>query len=159
MHPNERMAFTLTSPAFADGAAIPTQYTCDGDDRSPRLSWTGVPDGARSLALVLDDPDAPRGTFTHWVVYDLPVELTELAEGATDGTQGRNSFGRSGYGGPCPPPGDNPHRYRFRLYALDLPTIALEAGTREELEQKIDTHVLGTAHLMGRYQRQPVRAR
>lgn len=153
------MDFTLSSPAFADGAAIPARHTCDGDDVSPRLIWSGAPDGTRSLALVMDDPDAPRSTFTHWVVYDLPSDLAELAEGSTQGTQGRNSFGRTGYGGPCPPPGDDPHRYRFSLYALDVPTLGLANGTREELERKIETHVLGTAPLMGRYQRQPVRTR
>jgi Raf kinase inhibitor-like YbhB/YbcL family protein len=153
------MAFKLSSPAFVDGAEIPKRHTCDGDDISPRLTWSGVPDRARSLALVLDDPDAPRGTFTHWVVSDLPADLTELAEGSTEGIQGRNSFGRTGYGGPCPPPRDDAHRYRFTLYALDVPAIALSDGTREELERKIGPHVLGTAQLMGRYKRQPVRAR
>jgi Raf kinase inhibitor-like YbhB/YbcL family protein len=153
------MEFRLSSPAFADGAAIPVRHTCDGDDLSPRLTWSGTPDGTRSLALIVDDPDAPRGIFTHWVVYDIPAETTELGEGSTLGTQGRNSFGRSGYGGPCPPSGDNPHRYRFALCALDVPTIALENGTREELERKIETHVLATARLVGRYQRQAVGAR
>ncbi|PYR90546.1 MAG: YbhB/YbcL family Raf kinase inhibitor-like protein [Acidobacteria bacterium] len=151
------MEFKLSSAAFADGADIPARHTCDGEDLSPRLTWKGTPPGTRSLALVMDDPDAPRGTFTHWVVYDLPSDLTELGEGSTQGIQGRNSFGRSGYGGPCPPSGDRPHRYRFTLHALDVPTIALEHGTREQLEAKIDTHVLGTALLVGRYQRQPVR--
>jgi Raf kinase inhibitor-like YbhB/YbcL family protein len=153
------MAFRLTSLAFADGADIPARHTCDGEDRSPRLTWSGTPAGTRSLALIMDDPDAPRGTFTHWVVYDLPGDLTELDEGSTLGVQGRNSFGRSGYGGPCPPPGDQPHRYRFTLHALDIPTVALASGTREQIEEKIDTHVLGTARLVGRYQRQPVRTR
>ena len=156
---NGGMDFTLSSPAFADGAGIPVRHTCDGQDLSPRLTWSGTPRGTRSLALVMDDPDAPRGTFTHWVVHDLPADLTELGEDATLGTQGRNSFGRRGYGGPCPPPGDEPHRYRFTLYALDVPTIALANGTREELEAKMDTHVLGTALLVGRYQRQRVGAR
>src|SRR5919108_3536307 len=105
------MPFKLSSPAFADGGAIPARHTCDGDDRSPRLTWTGTPDGTRSLALVMDDPDAPRGTFTHWVVYDLPADATELGEGSTVGTQGRNSFGRSGYGGPRPPPGHRADSY------------------------------------------------
>lgn len=132
------------------------RHTCDGSDLSPRLTWTDAPEGTQSLALVMDDPDAPRGTFTHWVLYDLPAELRELGEGAAPGTHGRNSFGRTGYGGPCPPPGDEPHRYRFTLYALDLPEVALELGTREELESKIDAHVLATARLVGRYQRQPV---
>lgn len=153
------MAFTISSPAFADGGDIPVRHTCDGEDISPRLTWSGTPRGARSLALVMDDPDAPRGTFTHWVVHDLPPDLKEVGEGATVAVQGRNSFGRMGYGGPCPPPGDQPHRYRFTLYALDVPSIALTKGTREELESKIDTHVLGTAQLVGRYQRQRVGAR
>jgi Raf kinase inhibitor-like YbhB/YbcL family protein len=152
------MDFKLSSPAFADGTDIPVRYTCDGEDISPRLTWSGTPPGTRSLALVVDDPDAPRGTFTHWVVYDLTPDLTELGEGSTPGTQGRNGFGRTGYGGPCPPPG-GPHRYRFTLYALDVPAIPLKNATREELEAKIDTHVLGKAQLVGRYQRQRVTAR
>lgn len=153
------MDFRLSSPTFADGADIPPRHTCDGDDVSPRLTWSGAPAGTRSLALVMDDPDAPRGTFTHWVVYDIPSSATELGEGSTVATQGRNSFGRTGYGGPCPPPGDKPHRYRFTLYALDVPAIALESGTREELDAAIDTHVAGTARLVGRYQRQAVGTR
>jgi Raf kinase inhibitor-like YbhB/YbcL family protein len=148
------MDFRLTSPAFADGADIPIRHTCDGADLSPRLTWTGVPDGTRSLALVVDDPDAPGGTFTHWVVYDLPADQSELGEGAVPATSGRNSFGRTGYGGPCPPPADAPHRYRFTLYALDIPKIALKNGTREELEAQVDAHTLGTARLVGRYKRQ-----
>ena len=153
------MTFRLTSPTFADGADIPARHTCDGDDVSPHLTWSDTPEGTRSLALVMDDPDAPRGLFTHWIVYDVPADVTELGESSTLGTQGRNSFGRSGYGGPCPPSGDEPHRYRFTLYALDVPAIALETGTREELEAKIDTHVIGTVRLVGRYQRQAVGAR
>ncbi len=153
------MEFKLSSPAFADGADIPVRHTCDGDDRSPLLTWSGTPKDARSLALVMDDPDAPHGTFTHWVVSDLPADVTELGEGSTQGTRGRNSFGRSGYGGPCPPAEDAPHRYRFTLYALDVPSLALANGTREELEAKIDGHVVGTTRLAGRYRRQPVRSR
>jgi Raf kinase inhibitor-like YbhB/YbcL family protein len=148
------MDFRLTSPAFADGADIPVHHTCDGENRSPRLTWHGIPEGTRSFALIMDDPDAPRGTFTHWVLHDLPSDTTELPEGATTGLQGLNSFGRFGYGGPCPPPGDAPHRYQFMLFALDLPTIALQKGTREELEPKIRTHVLGSARLVGKYRRQ-----
>lgn len=147
------MDFTVTSPAFGDGAAIPVRHTCDGDDVSPALRWDGVPRGSRSLAMIVDDPDAPRGTFTHWVVYDLPESLRDIAEGEAPGTPGRNSFGRIGYSGPCPPPGHGPHRYRFTLYALDLPAIALESGTREELEARMETHVLGTARLTGVYER------
>jgi Raf kinase inhibitor-like YbhB/YbcL family protein len=153
------MEFTLSSPDFADGADIPLRHTCDGGDVAPRLTWKGLPAGTRSLALIMDDPDAPRGTFTHWVVCDIPADAAELGEGSTLGSQGRNSFGRSGYGGPCPPPGDDPHRYRFTLYALDLPALALQNGTREELDTKMETHVLATARLVGRYQRQKVGAR
>ncbi len=117
-----------------------------------------MPAGTRSLALIVDDPDAPRGTFTHWVLYDLPADLRDLGEGAAPGTAGRNSFGRTGYGGPCPPAADNAHRYRFTLYALDIPTVALENATREELDGKMAEHILGTAQLVGKYQRQPVGA-
>jgi Raf kinase inhibitor-like YbhB/YbcL family protein len=147
------MDFRLTSPAFADGAEIPMRHTCDGDDLSPRLTWTAAPEGTRCFVLIVDDPDAPRGTFTHWVLYDLPADLRELGEGATVGKSGRNGFGRTGYGGPCPPPKDEAHRYRFTLYALDVPALPLAGGTREELEQKMRDHVLGSARLVGRYRR------
>jgi len=153
------MEFKISSPAFADGADIPVRHTCDGEDISPRLTWRGAPRGTRSFALIMDDPDAPRGTFTHWVVWDLPGDLNELGEGSTAGAQGRNSFGRQGYGGPCPPRGDDPHRYRFTLHALNVPKVGLSKSTRDELAAAIDTHVLGTALLVGRYQRQRVGAR
>jgi Raf kinase inhibitor-like YbhB/YbcL family protein len=149
------MAFRLTSPAFADGGDIPVRHTCDGSNVAPPLTWTDVPDGTRSLALIADDPDAPRGVFTHWVIYDLSPDLRELGEGAAPATQGRNSFGRTGYGGPCPPPADEPHRYRFTLYALDVPKVALALGTREELDGAMEGHVVAMARLVGRYRRQP----
>jgi len=152
------MAFTLTSTAFADDADIPIRYTCDGENRSPHLTWSGTPDGTRSLALIVDDPDAPSGTFTHWVLYDIPPDTRELNEnqaGATVGIHGRNSFGKVGYGGPCPPPGDPPHRYRFTLSALDVPSLGLSgAPPREDVEAAMETHIIGTARLTGRYQRQ-----
>jgi Raf kinase inhibitor-like YbhB/YbcL family protein len=152
------MAFTLTSPVFADGAVIPVRHTCDGDNRSPHLAWTDPPEGTRSLALIVDDPDAPSGTFTHWLLYDLPADLRELSEsdpGKTPGVSQRNSFGKSGYGGPCPPPGDPPHQYRFTLYALDVPTLKISGSlTAKELEAEISAHILGSARLVGRYQRQ-----
>lgn len=148
------MPFRIASPAFADGASIPLRHTCDGDNLSPRLTWTDVPDGTRSFALVVDDPDAPGGTFTHWVLYDIPAEVRELGQGGAVGASGRNSFGRSGYGGPCPPHGDPPHRYRFTLHALDVPALPVRNGTREEVSAKIEGHVVGTAELVGRYQRQ-----
>lgn len=118
------MAFALTSNAFADGQAVPRQYTCDGSNISPRLAWTDVPSGTRSLLLACLDPDAPGGTFHHWVAYNIPPEMTELEDGYRTGTsdprfsQAVNDFGRIGYGGPCPPHGDRPHAYHFRLSAL-----------------------------------------
>jgi Raf kinase inhibitor-like YbhB/YbcL family protein len=157
------MAFTLTTPAFADGADIPVRHTCDGDNRSPHLAWTDPPEGTRSLALVVDDPDAPSGTFTHWLLYDIPATAREIGEGISDrtvGISGRNSFGKSGYGGPCPPPGDEAHRYRFTLYALDVPSLKIRGKdpskelTAKELESEISAHILDSARLVGRYQRQ-----
>ena len=159
------MTIPLTSPAFEEGADIPRNYSCDGDDISPPLEWSGVPDQARSLVLICDDPDAPRGTWTHWVLYDLPSEATGLPEGLpTDETirvesggtghevrQGKNDFHRPGYGGPCPPSGT--HRYFFRLYALDS-TTGLEPGaTRQQVERAMEGHVLAQGQLMGRYTR------
>jgi Raf kinase inhibitor-like YbhB/YbcL family protein len=156
------MPFRITSPAFADGSAVPVRHTCDGENLSPRLTWSGAPDTTRAFALIVDDPDAPRGTFTHWVLYDIPPETTELAEGIQGGSigiSGTNSFGKTGYGGPCPPPGDEAHRYRFTLHALDLPSFALSPPvTREDLDAKLTTHVLATTQLIGKYQRQPTAA-
>lgn len=148
----------LRSPAFAEGGMIPSRYTCDGDDVSPGLAWSDVPDGAESFALVCDDPDAPAGTWVHWVLYDLPPAARELAERVpadpqlrAGGRHGMTDFGRIGYGGPCPPGGT--HRYFFRLYALDR-TLGLAAGaTRKQVEQAIKGHVLAEARLMGRYRR------
>lgn len=148
------MAFRISSPAFADGADIPLRHTCDGDNRSPRLTWTDVPDGTRSFALIVDDPDAPGGTFTHWVLYDIRPDVRELGQGGAIGTSGRNGFGKTGYGGPCPPHGDPPHRYRFTLHALDVPSLAVRARTREDVAAAMHGHVLGTAELVGRYHRQ-----
>jgi len=152
------MAFTLTSRAFAEGADIPIRYTCDGENRAPHLTWSGTPDGTRSLTLIVDDPDAPGGIFTHWVLYDIPPEIRELNEneaGATVGIHGRNSFGKAGFGGPCPPHGDPPHRYMFTLAAVDVPSLGLSgARSREDVDAAMETHVIGIARLTGRYQRQ-----
>ena len=146
------MAFTLRSPAFPDAGVIPVRFTCDGDDVSPPLTWSGAPEGTVALALVVDDPDAPAGTFTHWLLADLPGDTDRLAEGATAGTagtSGTNDFSRIGYGGPCPPRGHGPHRYRFRLYAL-AGALALEEGfSRRDFEEALDDHVLGVATLAG----------
>jgi Raf kinase inhibitor-like YbhB/YbcL family protein len=151
------MPFRLTSPAFADGAFIPARYTCDGENLSPPLEWEDPPAGTRSFALIVDDPDAPVGTFTHWVLFDVPGSARSLAEAPpqkTVGLSGRNDFGRSGYGGPCPPRGHGAHRYFFRLSALDVDSLKLAAGARRsEVEGAIKGHVLGVAQLMGRYER------
>lgn len=153
------MALQLASDAFDDGGSIPERFTCDGADVSPPLTVTGVPDEARSLALVVDDPDAPAGTWVHWVLWGLPAGRRELPEGvpAEDevlggARQGTNDFGNPGYGGPCPPSG-GPHRYVFRLYALqEAPD--LEAGaTKEELLEAIEPITLESCRLVGRYRR------
>ncbi len=153
------MALELTSTAFREGAPIPGHYTGDGRNVSPPLQWRDVPAGTRSLALVCEDPDAPRGTFTHWVAYNLPAESRELPEGVPaeptlpDGTlQGTNDFGRVGYGGPAPPAG-KPHRYFFKLVALDGSLDVPPGATRPQLLAAVKGHVLGEAHLMGTYSR------
>ncbi len=152
------MAFTLNSGSFNNGAAIPRDFTCDGSDNSPALSWTGAPAGTKSFALIVDDPDAPGGVFTHWVIYDIPGEATSLPPGvpktadANGARQGRNSFGKIGYGGPCPPPG-KPHRYFFRLHALSKPLGIKSGATKQDVERAISGSVLGTAELMGTYGR------
>ncbi len=147
------MTIQLSSSAFTEAETIPKKYTCDGQDVSPPLSWTGVPTGTSSLLLIVDDPDAPRGTWVHWVLIDLPVNLDGLPEGVQgEGIEGVNDFGRQGYGGPCPPRGSN-HRYYFKLYALDK-VLGLKAGaTKSEAEKAMQGHVLAWGQLMGRYAR------
>src|SRR5438093_9758562 len=119
------MTFTLTSPSFAEGEAIPVKHTCDGENKAPALRWEGAP-AAKSFVLIVDDPDAPGGTFTHWVLFDIPGAQRELPEGpaGVPGVGGANDFGKNGYGGPCPPRGA-PHRYYFTLSALDVPMLNL----------------------------------
>jgi Raf kinase inhibitor-like YbhB/YbcL family protein len=145
------MAFSVTSPAFADGDTVPVQFTCDGHDNPPPLRVAGTPDTTRSFALIMDDPDAPRGTFTHWLAYDIPVPEAELQPGV--GKTLKNSFGREGYGGPCPPPGHGPHRYFFTVFAVDVPSLTLRGRTRKDLEAALSTHTIAQARLMGRYER------
>jgi Raf kinase inhibitor-like YbhB/YbcL family protein len=148
----------ITSSAFRDGEAIPRTYTCDGEDVSPPLSWSGAPEGTKSFALIADDPDAPVGTWVHWVVYNLPAGLTSLPEGVevaerpqAGGIHGITDFRRLGYGGPCPPGGT--HRYFFKLYALDT-VMDLPAGsTKKKLLQVMEGHILAEAQLMGTYSR------
>jgi len=153
------MAFTLTTTAFSAGGAIPKKHTCDDADLSPALAWNDAPAGTQAFALIADDPDAPVGTWTHWVIWNIPAKLTGLAENVlktealADGTrQGRNDFRRIGYGGPCPPPG-KPHRYFFRLYALDTKLDLRAGSSRAELERAISGHVLAQAEVMGKYGR------
>jgi Raf kinase inhibitor-like YbhB/YbcL family protein len=148
----------IRTNAFAPGAPIPARYTCSGDDVSPALSISGVPQSAKALALIVDDPDAPSGTFVHWVVYNLPPGTSHLDEAVAKvsampggGSQGRNDFGRAGYGGPCPPPGA-PHHYRFRLFALNG-QIAPQAATGQAVEQAMEGHVIATAEMTGTFQR------
>ena len=149
------MAILLTSPAFTSGAPIPRKYTCDGNDVSPPLQWSGVPEGTRTLVLIVDDPDAPRGTWSHWVVFGIPPSTTSLPEGGplpAGATAGRNDFRKNAFGGPCPPPG-GPHRYFFRLYALDR-DVALEPdGSRQDVLDRIRDRVLAQGELMGTYSR------
>jgi Raf kinase inhibitor-like YbhB/YbcL family protein len=156
---NQTGHMQLTSSAFVEGAAIPAKYTGDDKNISPPLKWSGAPPGTVSFALIADDPDAPAGTWVHWVLYDLPGSTSELPEGLPKGQylpnsakQGLNDFKHLGYGGPAPPPG-KPHRYFFKLYALDA-TLDLKPGaTKKELERAMEKHVLAQGQLMGTYQR------
>ncbi len=143
----------LTSPAFADGERIPDRFTCQGRDLSPALAWTAAPAGTRSLALILDDPDAPRGTFTHWVAWGIAPDATGIAEGERAPVEGLTDFGRPGYGGPCPPRGHGIHHYGFRLYALDTPSSLPGGAPREALEAAMEGHVLAVAALTGVFDR------
>ncbi len=152
-------SLAVTSPAFAQGKAIPKRFTCDGQDVSPAVSWSRAPEGTKSFVLIMDDPDAPAGTWVHWVFYDLPGSATGLPEGVKavgrppgGGTQGRNSFGNPGYGGPCPPGGQK-HRYFFRVYALDGELGLREGAERGEVDAAMAGHVLASGELMGTYAR------
>jgi Raf kinase inhibitor-like YbhB/YbcL family protein len=156
---------TLTSPAFAPGAEIPARFTCEGEDVSPALAWSGAPAGTRSFALIVDDPDAPdpaapKRTWVHWVLYDMPAQSGGIPEAAAPaalppGTRaGRNDFGREGYRGPCPPIGR--HRYFFKLYALDVEIGDLGSPTKTTLEEALRDHVLDHAELIGTYQKRPL---
>ncbi|HVO79243.1 MAG TPA: YbhB/YbcL family Raf kinase inhibitor-like protein [Terriglobales bacterium] len=153
------MALVISTPSFPNAGDIPRKFTCDGADLSPELSWTGAPAGTQAFALIADDPDAPVGTWTHWVLYDLPASATSLPEGVSKvdelgsgGHQGRNDFRKIGYGGPCPPPG-KPHRYFFKLYALDTKLNLKPGASKREVEQAMEGHVLAQAEWMGKYKR------
>lgn len=148
------MTFELTSAAFAPGERIPTKYTCDGQDISPPLAWGDPPEGTQSFALIVDDPDAPVGTWDHWLLFNLSAETRDLPEQATPppGSQdGKNSWGRTGYGGPCPPSGT--HRYFFKLYALDIALNLVAGVDKAQLLQTMEGHILAQAELMGVYSR------
>jgi Raf kinase inhibitor-like YbhB/YbcL family protein len=153
------MGFALESPQFKADSDIPRRLTCDGEDISPVLRWDGAPAGTRSFCLVTEDPDAPVGTFIHWVLYDLPESARDLPENLpkkkelpNGARQGRNDFGNIGYGGPCPPRGPA-HRYYFRLYALDTKLDLPAGASRGELDRAMKGHILAQAELMGRYKR------
>ncbi len=158
------MAFTLTSPAFENGGSIPVKYTCDGDRKlSPALAWSGSPEGTRAFALVMDDPDIPsvvresRGidAFDHWVLFNIPADITEIPEDDGVGTAGLNSAGTGGYTGPCPPPEYEPHehRYIFTLYALSSPLTLSAGATKKDVLGALAPVTLGKAELIGRYSR------
>lgn len=148
----------IKSAAFRHGARIPAKYTCDGIDVSPSLVWVNAPAGTKRFALICDDPDAPMGTWVHWVIYDIPSDITKLQEKtpplkelANGAKQGTNDFGTVGYGGPCPPSGE--HHYFFKLYALDGPTGLKPGATKAQLLSAMKDHILGEAQLMGKYKR------
>jgi hypothetical protein len=150
------MTFALTSTAVASNQAMPVRYTCDGENLSPPLSWAGVPEGTRAFALVMDDPDAPSGTFTHWLLADIPAADTRLAEGLRSdqvGIAGTNDFGRVGYGGPCPPRGHGPHHYRFHLHALRRPLGLRRGFARADIDAALSDEVISTATLVTLYER------
>jgi hypothetical protein len=153
------MAFSISSSDFQSGGEIPRKFTCDGADASPELSWSEPPAGAQTLALIADDPDAPGGTFTHWVLFNLPAAVNNLAANVSKvdelpngARQGRNGFRKIGYGGPCPPPG-KAHRYFFKLYALDQKLDLKPGAGKEELEKAIEGHTLARAEIVGQYGR------
>ena len=142
----------LTSSAFTHNGAIPSEFTCDGADLSPPLSISDMPKNAKSLALIMDDPDAPVGTFVHWVVWNIPPATKEIKKGTEpNGVQGRTDFGRLGYGGPCPPSGT--HRYFFKLYALDIELNLPKGSIKKELEKAMQGHIIENTELMGTYKR------
>lgn len=142
----------INSPAFINGESIPKKYTCQGEDISPALFFDGIPKGTKSLALIVDDPDAPRGTFVHWIGWNIAPEEHSFEEGKPLPFEGKNSFGLKGYKGPCPPPG-NSHRYFFKLYALDIRVDLPPGSAKDELEAVMKGHVLDHAELVGTYKR------
>lgn len=151
------MPFSLEIQAFPDAGIIPVEFTCEGANHSPALSWSGQPAKTKSFALILDDPDAPGGTWNHWLLWNIPATTSHLQEnqrphGAI--RSGTNDFGKAAYGGPCPPKGHGEHRYYFRLFALDIENLNLPAGARrEELDRALSAHILATTERIGRFER------
>ena len=153
------MAFTIQSSDFPNGVEIPPAFTCDGEDRSPALSWSGAPEGTKTFALIADDPDAPAGTWVHWVIFNIPGKTQSLPGGVekkeqlADGSkQGKNDFRKIGYNGPCPPPG-KPHRYFFKLYALGSDLTLPAGASKADVEHAMAGHILAQAELIGSYKR------
>jgi Raf kinase inhibitor-like YbhB/YbcL family protein len=144
----------LTSSAFQDGQPIPSQYACDGVDQPPPLSWGEPPQGTKSFALVIDDPDAPSGTFRHWGVFDIRASARSLSGGQRNGTEVINDFGKAGYGGPCPPKGHGVHHYHFKLFALDTDRLGIAANAKiADVENAASQHAIGQGELVGTYER------
>jgi Raf kinase inhibitor-like YbhB/YbcL family protein len=140
----------ISSPAFSDNGFIPVKYTCDGDNINPQLNIERIPDKTKSLVLIVEDPDAPSGIWTHWILYDIPLNTTRIDENSAPGKQGKNTSNHMAYSGPCPP-GKKPHRYFFRLYALDIRLEVPYGVNRPQIDAIILTHVLETAEIMGYY--------
>lgn len=146
--------FSLASSAFQNGQPIPEEFSCDGANHSPSLSWGEPPAGTKSFALTIDDPDAPSGTFRHWAAFDIPGETRSLAAGEVIGTQGTNDKGTPGYTGPCPPKGNPPHHYHFRLFALSVDKLGLGPKAKvKDVEDAAERHAIGRAKLIGTFQR------
>ena len=153
------MALSISSPVFQEGEGIPAKYSCEGQDISPPLAWGEPPAGTNSFALIVDDPDAPGRVFTHWALFNLPADSRELPEAvpaqpqlSSGALQGKNDFGKTGYGGPCPPPG-RPHRYQFTLYALDQLLDLKSGASKQQVLEAMQGHILGQGQLTGTYQR------
>ena len=145
---------SLTSEDFRNGQTIPTRSTCDGADQTPALKWAEPPQGTKSFALVIDDPDAPGGTFRHWGVFDIPASARSIGGGQKVGTEVSNDFGKRGYGGPCPPKGHGPHHYHFKLFALDVGSLGLDADARiSDVERESEKHSVARGELTGTYER------
>jgi Raf kinase inhibitor-like YbhB/YbcL family protein len=159
IHAQTSSAFKLTSSAFAAGVEIPEKYSCQGEDVSPALTWSGAPQKTAAWAIIMDDPDAPAGTWVHWVMWNLPASARSVPEGVPrreqsdeGAAQGRNSFGKIGYNGPCPPSGQT-HRYLFRLFALDQKLDLAAGASRSQLDAAMKGHVLAQAEYMGKFHR------